>query len=738
MTAPLLAPLVGALRKTRSVAFRSNYGLPARNAVALPEILRPETPTLEAGQDRCRLGASSTGGHFQTQSCSRGSLSELAIATLATVGVLLVVAMVYTILQHLGGLPTFQLSFVDNYDLTAEAKKCDACKKVFYLGLYVAVPLAVFLALRFLKASPPAWLAASAAILGIFVVHYALSTPLEARSGFGPAVLLLAVTAIPSAVAYRMPWRQSLEPAPAAVRGHSLTVGLWDAAAIFALALLLLPADLEVVASNSGAEGHKVSYFIGPALYGYESGLVPGLDFHTHYGPLLGPVFHALMGSTWKSASMNAVGLNIVLTFVFYTQAYFLLRYLTGSQGLAIFSIAAIALLNFSTPHHFYSPSAYPTRFPLLIAFAVSFAWYCRDRSAAPLMAMSACTGLSLLWHTEVGIYMMLAGLASIAVSQTMGPKPVMDGAVFAALSVALCALASLALYGPRTLSIAYYREALAPTLFYGSGWGSVPLRWEAGWSYLYNLPLQLIGALTVGWAWHRLQQRDSDPSEREIVGILLALSLLGLALMVKWVNRSLDAVWHQNALPLLAVALFWVRLMWRRITLPRMTRIGIALSAAALVFAGLATVQDSRNPHLYGLRSYVRHASLAKAIVSPGQLREGLRDWDPELTKIAADDIALIHSVAKPGERVLIASPVDWAYLAQAHRPPKAVFLPLLMAFDERFVAASFEGADAVLLDKNISSYLGWAPSPLVMKIVERDFARRGESASLILYQRR
>jgi hypothetical protein len=248
----------------------------------------------------------------------------------------------------------------------------------------------------------------------------------------------------------------------------------------------------------------------------------------------------------------------------------------------------------------------------------------------------------------------------------------------------------------------------------------------------LYNLPLQIVGCITVGWASIRLSRASDPPRDRFVTGVLLALSMIGIALMIKWVNRTLDAVWHQNALPLAIVAAWWAH-QFSKSWQPAFRRAVGAVAAAATLVA-LLLVQDRLNPHPYGLRSYANYPSLLSwPFVSPSP-----GTWQEDFGRITETETNFIQENSKPGERVLVIAFMDWAYLAQAHRAPKAYFMPLLASFDEHFIGPSMDDADRLFYDNIVETR---PESPRVREVVERikkDFVPVQTKGNLTLYARR
>lgn len=621
-------------------------------------------------------------------------------------------------------LPAFQWNFGDGFDLPAAQKNCDVCKKAFYGTFFLSAPIAAAAALYASHRSSGSLTLSTITACLVYLALYSAN----GRGNFLLAVVFLAI----GTLTVRTNWRANTYFPPSKPSTDApFTVGLLDLLPVAFLVLLLIPSDLEYVTSIVRDEAHKVSYFIGPALYDYAPGLVPELDYHSHYGPALGWFFHLIMGDGWKSAAMRVVGLNIAISLAVYVQAYFLLTYLIRSRLAAIAIVTALAVLAFSTTGHFYSPSAYPTRFPLLIVFALAIGLHCAEpRRPGWLIVSAIMCALSLLWQTEIGLFFFVTGTFVAAIAG--GFPNYRNALIFVVASIAAAILLCLLLFGPRTLSLTFLIECFRPLVLYGAGWGSSPIKWLLSWSMIYNLPLQIVGCITVGWASIKLSQTSVPARDRFVIGVLLALSMVGIALMIKWVNRTLDAVWHQNALPLVIVAAWWVHQFssgWR----PGIRKTVGAVAMVATIIA-LLLVQDKYNPHPYGLRSYANYPSLLRwpfVSTSPGT-------WQEDFGRITETETKFIQENSKPGERVLVIASVDWAYLAQAHRAPKAYFMPLLVAFDEHFIGASMDDADRLFYDNIVENRTELLRIREVTERIKKDFVPVQTRGNLTLYERR
>lgn len=626
--------------------------------------------------------------------------------------------------------------------------------RILYLPLYLFGPVAVVLAnwcVAVRQMPPPGNAILVFAIIGL--THLGL---LAASPGLQILFLCMAMAGVVAAFRWRRGQYVPAVVATPAARGLNWV----DAIAIAAICVLILPASSDRLAAHIGISIAKISYLVGPALYSYGAHLTPGLDFYSHYGPGLGPVFAYLMGSGWRSAAINGVELTVAITLLFYCAEYLLLVFLTGSRLLAFAASVFTAVLNFSTYYAFDAPSAYPARFPLLFPFVLAFGWLCEGRHRlAPVLVMSTFAGLSLFWHTEVGLYLMLAGCGGIFIARGNRPLELATIGIFLAGSVTVFFAVSWLLLGRPALSLSFLAAAVQPITAYAAGWDGETVRWNTIWSLFYNIPLPAVAIVTIGGVWFAMW-RDPDAlsaRERQVAGVLAMLSFVGLGMLTKWINRSVDAEWHQNAIPLIIVICWWGHFLWSscaaRSALAKAGRAMRACAAAAPLLAAtifLLKVNDAANPYPYGLGAYVAYPSLAKAIVTPSHLYDVLSyrdyfpsdeligwDWPELLTGISDEDVALIRRHVPPHERALVVSLVDWAYLAEAQRPPKADFMPLMFAFDPVFVDRSFKGADIVFVDNRLPNQVAPAADQLV-KLVNKDYAPSERSTTLTLYRLR
>ncbi|MBU6462866.1 MAG: hypothetical protein KGL35_21800 [Bradyrhizobium sp.] len=623
--------------------------------------------------------------------------------------------------------------------------------RILYLPFYLIAPIAVFFAnWRIPITQMPSPRNGILLFPIIVFVHLSLSA---ASTGF--RILFWSIATAGMAAIFRRQ-HKGYEPGTGAAL-KSWRAGWLDVIATMVICVLLLPASSERLAAHIGPAVGKVSYFVGPALYSYGRGLIPGLSFFSNYGIGPGAIFSYLMSPSWESVAVTCVELIVAITVLFYCAMYFLLLFMTSSRLLA-FSVAVFtAILNFSSSP-FDVPSSYPVRYPLLLPFVVAFAWLCGgERRLSPVALMSIFAGLSLFWHTEIGVYLILAGCGGIFLryGQQLGEWIWAVAFVIGSSVVFFCA--ARLFIGPPATTLSFAEGMIRPIREFSGGWDGISIKWNTVWSLLYNIPLQAMAVATIGGFWFLMWFRSDCLSarERQLAGVLAMLSMLGMAMLTKWVNRSLDAVWHNNAVLLIIVAAWWCNYFWTRSSaraaLAKSRRATRFCATAMPILAALAVLQivdDAGYPFPYGLRSYVAYPSLAKAIVAPAHLYDPVSytkdsppidwDWPPLLADISKADIALIQKYTQPHEQALVISIVDWAYLTQAQRAPKSFFVPFFWTFDSSFVEHSFKNADIVFVDTRIFTRREH-PSPidrLVFDRIDKDYLPGEQATTLRLYR--
>jgi len=523
----------------------------------------------------------------------------------------------------------------------------------------------------------------------------------------------------------REPKRLEIDPDGRQGWKHDLAAWLW-------LALFALPSSISTVAARIGYDPHPVAFIIGPALYFLTGGLIPGRDFYTQYGVGQGFFFSLLLGSGARETVEQFAGLMAGLTWVYYGVAYLVLRGLMGSRLWAFATSLAMLVLNFHLERTFVDPSSWPIRHPLLFVFVLLVTGAVREAQARwrHLLA-GGCAALSLFWNTETGLYMVAAG--SLVYVLLLRPARVLAGALAVAGVGTVAMFAGLAwlAYGADVFSAAFVRGLVQPLILFGSGFAAVPISWKPGWGYLYNLAFPAVGLATVGFCLgKRFQGFQALPS-------LLLFGILGPLFLIKWVNMSLDGIWHMNAFPLIVVTSWWLRQWFLRLppTGERWSQPRFAAIVIVLVASFLITVNDPRNRTWYAGPAFWTYPSALKKALT----------WKPRgrveevFNGVNARDVALIVSLTRAGERAAIIHPFDWAYLLEARRAPRYHFLPSTSAFLDWQIDRSLEEAPVIFIHKTLLAG-GMIPSHArrILPLLKSAYVREREGADLVVFRRR
>jgi hypothetical protein len=509
------------------------------------------------------------------------------------------------------------------------------------------------------------------------------------------------------------------------------------------LAVAAFPASFTAAAVRIGFETHVLSYVIGPAMYAaYGTGLAPGRDFFPQYGVGAGPLFAPFLGDNAQDAVTSYVVLSTVTLWIFFAATYVIARRALGSR-LWAWGAVTIAFL-----HHFhlsvsgsgnmFDPSAWPIRFPLLPVFlwaVVRGIVHSRGtaRNHFPALALvGVIVALSLFWNTETGVYMAITAFAAYLLlfgatwrtAQTFAGLGVVIASTFMAVSVAA--------FGTAAFAADYLWVLYMPLVVYGGGWSARMIDWGGHWTVVYALVVPAIGIATVGWSARLMHTRWSDAGdeERERVAWRLTLSIVGLLLLAKFYNRSLNTLWWFNSLPLLLVAAAWLRDYCRASVAGWFAPGGWSAAlrtAAALLLVGtyLSTLADPRpdnTGYAFGVRAWMKHPSMLAEALGFGQSG----DWSDLGGTLSSRVVDAIQQRVPEGEQAAFVSPVDWRYLILARRAPMAHFLPSTRLQLQYQLEASIRDATVLFIHLQPSGVPFAAGHPTLWRYLEPVLASR------------
>ncbi len=528
------------------------------------------------------------------------------------------------------------------------------------------------------------------------------------------------------------------------------------------LAFFYGPRDVETLADRFTTDFHVSSYVIGPALYYQSPSQVPALDFESHYGIGHAYTFSFLLGPSLHVTLCRYVWSLFAVTAFFYLSAYVVLGSLLRSLRGGFVAAALLATAGMEC-YSFACPSNWPVRMPLLFVFlAVASRAACFGRRWLPAVLAGLLAGLSLFWQTDVGLYLGAGGFGYfgvLAVRERLGwARPVLFLVAAGGTFAALCGLA----LGPRALTPIFYQRLVEPLLLYSTGFGFTLMRWRAGWSYLYNLVGPAVALATLGWA----AQCVTAPDERARAEarFLFLAAAVGLLMLFKWVNRSMDILWWLNGVPVQVVLFWWARqatltlgtalenragarpawLAGRRLR----TAVGAASLVAVLGLAGMATAFHtpadqagmSSSP-LRRMAHFVRHnPTVANAIFFGGTPDPP----PPTSPPIDPADVAFLRNHTEAAQPVVVLSTREWVYLAEAGRAPGLPWVPVCLTHSHGLVERvekRVRGAELLFVDRATQSSFRWWNAALcdcLQPILDREFTRVATGKDLDLYRRK
>jgi hypothetical protein len=484
---------------------------------------------------------------------------------------------------------------------------------------------------------------------------------------------------------------------------------MWLTSAMLAVPLMALlygvyaPADLTSTAWQCNVESHVASYLIGPAQYYRAPGVVPGLDFESHYGIGHAYAFSLVMGD----GGYHRVLERFVLFVLVVSLAYFLSAHLVLTDWLgnpvAAFLVTLLLAVFAVEGLGYQMPSCWPVRHPFAFAFL-----FCAVRgveSSRWCLAAGAVGGLSLFWQTDIGLFTLAAGgalyLANAVFLGGAWSKP----GVFLAMGLGTFLAICLVLFGPRVLDATFVQRLCEPLMLYATGFGTTLMTWRTGWNSWFNLIGPGIAIASVA-AFIGYGRRGVPPR-----GVVYAAvtSLLGLAMLTKWVNRSIDIVWALNGGLVLAAAGWWTWTAWRSGTAGRSVASRLATGTALVGLLVLGVKYDAKvaQPHPL-LRTTSPLVRIADRLDSfPNPINAARKEYPPTEWPTPFDEeaIAYLRERTNPTERVTVISRHDWNFLAAAGRAPRLSWQPFFLVHSPVLLDRCTEdlrNSDRVFVDEN------------------------------------
>jgi len=570
----------------------------------------------------------------------------------------------------------------------------------WYVLVCVAGALGGWSATRFARPSP--WLVALAVIVFIPATAGMCRSVFAGKLVLGKMLTCAGILTIPL---LRKPAR--LTPLP--VSEVAASGRIWLTAALLCLPLAALlsgvfaPADLAATAWECNVESHVASYLVGPAQYFRAPEAIPGLDFESHYGIGHAYAFSCVMGSNGYQSVLERFVLFVLVVSI----AYFLTAQLVLTDWLrnpwAAFAVT-LGLAAMATEGLAYQmPSCWPVRHPFAFAFL-----FCAVRGVDCkkwCVAAGAVGGLSLFWQTDIGLFTLVAGAALYLANAVFLGGSWWKPGIFVATGLGVFLAICLALFGTRVLSVTFAERLLEPLLLYATGFGTTLLNWRMGWGYWYNLAGPGVAIASVA-AYIGYGRRGVPP--RGVVYAAIA-SLLGLAMLTKWVNRSIDILWALNGGLVLAVAGWWAWTAWREATATRGFASRLALGTALaglLLVAGRFDARTARpDPLLRTTSPLVRIVDRIDTFPNPinATRREIVgKDWPAPFDEEA---VTYLRDHTTPTERVTVISRHDWSFLAAAGRAPRLSWQPFFLVHSPILLDRCVEdlrNSDRVFVDHN------------------------------------
>jgi hypothetical protein len=591
-------------------------------------------------------------------------------------------------------------------------------ERMWYALVCAGGALGAWVATRFVRPSP--WLATASVVAFVPVAAWACGAVFAAEFAVGRLLACAGVLAVPvvlsrvapAGMPVRTPGAPAFLPVPRKDRTMWLTAGLLCVPLAALLYGLLGPHDVPTVASECNTELHVASYLVGPALYYRAPDVVPGLDFESHYGIGHAHAFSRVMGDAGlEKALQRYVVFILAVSILYFVSALLVLTDWLQSAWTAL-AVTLLILIATCEGLAYNYASNWPVRYPFLFVFL-----FCAVRgvsSARWCAAAGVVAGLSAYWQTDIGLYTLAAGAALYAASAIFLRGSWWHAPLFLATGIGTFFGVCAFFFGPRVLSLLFIERLFEPLLLYATGFGNQVFNWSPGWGYWYNLAGPGIAIASVG-AMMSYARRDGLPPRAMLYGA--AASLLGLAMLFKWVNRSIDILWGLNGGLVVAVAGWWMWLAWlalsARLASDTRPALGFARQVAvAGVLVWLAVV---------GVRADGRAADgnyqggssspIVRAFTWMDTFRNPINAWrkgiEPNVHPSPLDpqSVGYLRAHTRKGERVALVCGAEWNYLAAAGRAPRLHWLQLFLVHSPALLercAEDLRHADRVFVDRD------------------------------------
>jgi len=614
-------------------------------------------------------------------------------------------------------------------------------EKLFYLSCYIVCPICAYLAPRFSSRLRNAW--ATALSVALFLL-FAPWIAAAATSGglYGIAFLYWLVVPL---IALASPFFVAT-PVSTTFEYHdemawntqrfSMRDGVWLLGSCAFFAACLFPIDTGTVIARIGYNMHVVSFYIGPALFTQHRGLIPGIDFFPQYGIGIGAFFSLFLRPFAGATIANTVFVTAGLCVFYFTSVFFVLGKLYRSRAVAFAVVLFGLLLCFHLIPVFLDPSSWPARYPFLFLFVWTMSLAVGSKmQAASLVAAGAVAGLCLFWNTETGIYAVTSSvIATVLLSSREATTMARNlGAVAAGCVGAFFVLAFIA-YGPGIFQAGFLFGLIKPLSVYSEGLASASIEWRSPFNFLIAVVSPVLGFATMGWTAAAIVRNETTYSKRTLI-VLFLLAFLGNCLMLKWVNKSIDALGYVNAMPMLAVAAWWIQASLRAVRQrfnDKRVHIGVAAAGVGLLvsaFLFLCFVRDDENPTKYALQSFVVYPSILIGAFEGGQRYA----WDPN-GEASSADVALLEHYASAANRVSVVSPYDWVYLLRTRSVPRIPWIPstTIRAFPFLVRNGMFDGGP-IFLDSRAPVETLEEPLRSVVKDAIRSRYRSGPTGTFL-----
>lgn len=413
---------------------------------------------------------------------------------------------------------------------------------------------------------------------------------------------------------------------------------------------------------------HLDSLIMSPG-WAHLNGLLLNLDVTSQYSLAIPVIVAGLLNIFGGFDYFNVIALIIGVCMAYYFCLFVFIQRWLGSKALsAAATLVFVKLQLFHwgvAPLVWQYPSATAFRHWPDILFFLCLITHIRKGQALWSYCAWAIVGLSIVWMTDVGVYLLAAMVlyraASFVIAKS-NPVSIARTIVKEVVCVFVLAVTLMLCLQPQTVfNLEFWNNQFEFAALFLQGWGALPMteglldKQFLAFCMGFVIPVVYLATLLYGLFQLLVYKRGKE------ILLLIAVSVYGLGLYHYFIHRSGVNSYYAVAMPFVVIVFFWVSRILGALP-QRYNGLRLVLPVAAIALL---------------MTTYL-------ATYYPNLVRLSRLDFGPEKQYFKTNfdfdtDARLIIKYTKPQERVALISSFETKILMQANRPPLFYYFPLI-----------------------------------------------------------